>query len=48
MMAQVDLVAPILPGRYVGFYRLCGPDGRRFGSRIWADLSSQVIQQLPA
>lgn len=31
----VDLVAPAAPGRYISYFRLCGPRGMRFGQRIW-------------
>jgi len=32
---SVNMVAPQQPGRYVGFWRLSNPDGRKFGQRIW-------------
>jgi len=34
----VQLVAPSQSGRYVGYWRLVGPHGRRFGQRIWAHI----------
>jgi next-to-BRCA1 protein 1 len=34
----VDMTAPNLPGRYVGYYRLLTPDGTRFGQRVWVDI----------
>jgi len=34
----VDLVAPEQPGRYISYFRLCGPRGMRFGQRIWVML----------
>jgi len=34
----VDMTAPTLPGRYVGYYRLLTPDGTRFGQRVWVDI----------
>merc|ERR1719329_151381 len=34
----VDLVAPEEPGRYISYFRLCGPRGMRFGQRIWVML----------
>lgn len=38
----VDMVAPAELGRYVGYWRLVGPLGRRkFGQRIWAHI--QVV-----
>ena len=45
---SVQLVAPAEPGRHVAYFRLRGPDGRRFGSRIWADLSTQQAPAAPA
>merc|ERR1719329_1330409 len=33
-----DLVAPEDPGRYISYFRLCGPRGMRFGQRIWVML----------
>jgi len=32
---SIDLTAPEEEGRHVGYYRLRGPNGRRFGQRIW-------------
>jgi len=38
----VDMVAPAEPGRYVGYWRLTGPHGRRkFGQRVWVHI--QVV-----
>jgi len=34
----VDVVAPARPGRYVSYWRLCLPDGNRFGHRVWVDM----------
>merc|ERR1719503_44616 len=34
----VDLIAPEDPGRYISYFRLCGPRGMRFGQRIWVML----------
>jgi len=34
----VDMVAPSQPGRYVSYWRLCLPDGSRFGHRVWVDI----------
>merc|ERR550537_1066963 len=34
----VDLIAPEEPGRYISYFRLCGPRGMRFGQRIWVML----------
>jgi len=35
---SLTLIAPELPGRHVGYFRLVTPGGVRFGHRIWADL----------
>jgi len=35
----VDMVAPSSPGRYVSKFRLCTPEGTRFGHSIWADIT---------
>jgi len=35
----VDLIAPVKPGRYVGYWRLVAPDGSRFGQRVWVDIT---------
>lgn len=32
---SIDLTAPENAGRHVGYYRLRGPNGRRFGQRVW-------------
>jgi len=34
----VDMKSPVNPGRYVSYWRLCQPDGNRFGQRVWVDL----------
>jgi hypothetical protein len=34
----VNLVAPEDAGRYISYFRLCGPRGMRFGQRIWVML----------
>lgn len=34
----VNLVAPTKPGRYVGFWKLCTPAGRKFGQRMWVSV----------
>eukprot|EP01089_Gocevia_fonbrunei_P009574 TRINITY_DN2191_c0_g1_i1.p1 TRINITY_DN2191_c0_g1~~TRINITY_DN2191_c0_g1_i1.p1 ORF type:complete len:570 (-),score=125.11 TRINITY_DN2191_c0_g1_i1:1-1710(-) len=36
---SVDMVAPERPGRYVSNFRLVSPDGRRFGHRVWTDIT---------
>lgn len=35
---SVDMFSPSRPGRYVGFWRLCAPDGRKFGQRVWVKI----------
>lgn len=27
-----------VPGRYVSYWRLCAPEGQRFGHRVWVDI----------
>lgn len=34
----VSMTAPSSPGRYVSYWRLCTPDGIRFGQRVWVDI----------
>ncbi|CAM9150416.1 unnamed protein product [Chrysoparadoxa australica] len=36
---SIPLVAPGLPGRYAGSWRLCDPQGNQFGHRLWVDIS---------
>lgn len=35
---SVEMVAPNVPGRYVSYWRLCTPEGQRFGHRVWVDV----------
>jgi len=35
---EVELVAPPVHGRFVSYFRMILPNGRRFGHRIWADI----------
>lgn len=35
---SVAMIAPSVPGRYVSYWRLCGPEGARFGHRVWVDI----------
>jgi hypothetical protein len=35
---SVSLTSPAQPGRYVGYWRLCTPDGRKFGQRVWVSI----------
>lgn len=43
----VDMTAPSLPGRYVGYYRLLTPDGTRFGQRVWVDVVVAPQEEKP-
>lgn len=36
---SVDMVAPSKPGRYVSYWRLTLPNGRRFGHRVWCQIN---------
>jgi len=38
---SVNLVAPDEPGQYNGFWRMCTPEGKKFGQRLW--VSIQVL-----
>ncbi|ORZ01768.1 hypothetical protein BCR43DRAFT_191129 [Syncephalastrum racemosum] len=33
-----EIMTPSAPGRCVSYFRLCAPNGVRFGHRLWADL----------
>jgi len=35
---SVNLIAPTKPGRYIGFWKLCTPNGRKFGQRMWVSI----------
>lgn len=35
---SVSLVAPGNPGRYIGYWRLSTPEGRKFGQRVWVSI----------
>eukprot|EP00026_Physarum_polycephalum_P006536 Phypoly_transcript_06584.p1 GENE.Phypoly_transcript_06584~~Phypoly_transcript_06584.p1 ORF type:complete len:510 (+),score=78.76 Phypoly_transcript_06584:83-1531(+) len=35
---SVAMTAPSVPGRYVSYWRLCAPEGVRFGHRVWVDI----------
>merc|ERR1719421_1276970 len=37
----VEMAAPTELGRYLGYWRLMGPRGRKFGQRVWAHV--QVV-----
>jgi len=52
---SVDLVAPAHVGRYVSYWKIAEPSGRKFGQRIWvalrvvhADSVSEVPEEQPA
>jgi len=36
---SVDIVAPEVPGRHQSYFRLVAPDGRRFGPKLWVDIT---------
>merc|ERR1719421_1018950 len=38
---SVEMVAPTELGRYLGYWRLVGPRGRKFGQRVWSHI--QVV-----
>lgn len=38
VQANVDLVAPEQPGRYIAYFRLISPNGKRFGQRVWCSI----------
>merc|ERR1719502_1502116 len=38
---DVEMVAPAEHGRYLGYWRLMGPRGRKFGQRVWCHV--QVV-----
>jgi len=35
---SVSLIAPAKPGRYTGYWKMCSPDGRKFGQRMWVTI----------
>lgn len=37
-VAQVEICAPQVPGRYTTYWRLRDPSGTCFGQRLWADI----------
>jgi len=43
---SIEMIAPPAAGRYTSYWRLCGPDGVRFGHRIWTDIT--VAGAVPA
>lgn len=36
---SLRMIAPTASGRYTGYWRLCTPDGTRFGQRLWVDIN---------
>jgi len=48
---SVSLVSPAAPGRYIGFWKLCTPEGRKFGQRLWVSVvvpSTSSSDETPA
>ena len=39
---QCECKAPDASGRYMDFWRLSSPDGKRFGDRLWVDISVEA------
>jgi hypothetical protein len=37
-VAEVDVRAPVIPGRYTTYWRVCDPSGTQFGHRFWIDI----------
>jgi hypothetical protein len=35
---SVEMESPLRPGRYISYWRLCHPSGKRFGQRIWVHI----------
>ena len=35
---EVPLRTPALPGRYISYWRVKGPDGEAFGDKLWCDI----------
>jgi next-to-BRCA1 protein 1 len=44
----VDMTAPVKPGRYVSFWKLCHVDGSRFGQRVWVDIYVGAAEEKPS
>jgi len=44
----VDMTAPLKPGRYVSFWKLCHVDGSRFGQRVWVDINVGSVEEKTA
>lgn len=40
-----EIMTPSAPGRCVSYFRLCAPNGMRFGHRLWADLNVVLKQE---
>lgn len=36
---SLRMVTPAKAGRYTGYWRLCTPNGTRFGQRLWVDIN---------
>lgn len=45
---SLRMVTPAKPGRYTGYWRLCTPNGTRFGQRLWVDINILAPGDAPA
>jgi len=36
---SVPLLSPSEPGRFIGYWRLCTPEGKKFGQRVWVSIT---------
>lgn len=41
---QLELVAPILPGKYCAFFRFVHGDNQRFGQKVWCDVLVEEVE----
>ncbi|DAZ93756.1 TPA: hypothetical protein N0F65_000599 [Lagenidium giganteum] len=44
---SIRMTAPSKSGRYTGYWRLCMPDGTRFGQRFWVDVNVMAAAAVP-
>ncbi len=44
---SVHLVAPQIPGRYVGYWRLSIPSAGNFGHQLWTDIVVCEVKDSP-
>jgi len=42
---SVNMVSPLVAGRYVSYWRLCAAEGQRFGHRVWVDIQVSSDKQ---